>query len=233
MGAAAKPLTEVICQCPDVSAFTAAYFDFYLIALSTQKTDVIENILKHRINRLDSEIDKQLAMITEALTSIDEDTNASLQAQFEVLSLDVVDFEVESSSKDISFFKMIMTIISMTSGSYLTKALIDRMFAKKRRDSMKHEAINESITQFLKASNKILEKTLEESKQLIDTRINKFQEQTSTVIFLLCHLLEEQGDAMKKETKQKEVEATIIHQKLRQLKTIETALNNLSETALH
>ena len=40
-GPAAKPFTEVICQRPNVSAFTAAYFYFYLIA-PVRKNDVID-----------------------------------------------------------------------------------------------------------------------------------------------------------------------------------------------
>ncbi len=222
----------------------------------TRKT-VMQDILKLKGDELESEIIKNIASIEHSLQTIDKDTGASLYKQFELSGLGVnLNFYLTLRTDAIKDAKGFCGELGLTgSGMIVAGALaftgfgllpimlaggavggvVGMLFgrdAEEMKSELKMEAFNKGIDKFVETSEEILTKIAENIESIFDQKVKDFHEAVSGSISMLCNLLESQESILNETLVQKETESALIQQKSLQLKAIETALNDLTGTAL-
>ena len=198
------------------------------------KERIVKSIVEPRLNELTNEINKKLNIIKDNLQSVDNGTGASLNEQFELSSSSLIEALINFTSapiRDTTFFTQIATLISNITGA-VASFILGRDIEAERHE-LKVEALNGIIDQFLKISDKISEKTVENIQKAFDKKAENFHKSADASISILSNLIEQKENIVQGTVEQKEAGAAIIQQKSIQLQTLETALSNLTRTALN
>lgn len=201
------------------------------------KENILKSIVEPKLDKLDSEIAKKLAMVKNALKSVDHSIDTSLYEQFELLSIAPIEFQSKfiSGKRTTAFFKSVAVIANMLVVGLITRAIIDWFSgqdAEAKRYELKKQVIEKGVAQFAESSDKIVEKLIEDIKRAFDDRTEKFHRDANSSISILCNLLEQQKSIVKGKLEQKEVGTAIVRQKDLQIQAIKTALSRLTKTAL-
>ena len=221
------------------------------------KEAVMQTILKPKIDKLESAIIERLTAIQHNLQSIDNDTGTSLNKQFELSGLGVsLNFNSTlepNAIEDATGFRtglglkgsgiVIAGALALTGFGLLPIILaggtvggaLGMIFGRdgeQVKEELKWEAFNKGIEKFEEASDEILTKLVENIENALDQKAQSFHEAASASISMLSNLLEHQESILQETLTQKEAQSVLIQQKNLQLQAIETALNNLTKTAL-
>lgn len=197
------------------------------------KENVVKSIVEPSLNRLTDEINEKVDVIKHDLQSIDDGTGASLCEQFELSNIDPAKPLVNWSFGSVgstSFFTKIAAAISIITEAITN--LFSGKDAEARKYELKQETLSRSVAQFLEVSDEILEKVSEDIAKAFNKKSEAFHKAASTSISLSCSLLELKENIMKGTLQQKEAGAAVIQKKDLQLHAIETALSDLTKTAL-
>ena len=221
------------------------------------KEVVMQTILKPKVESLEYEIIQNLAAIQHDFQSIDNDTGASIQKQFELSGLGVNlkfvsrlnpnavgdatgfwgDLGLRGSgmaaASALAFAGFGLWPILLTGGVAGTiVSLIFGKDAEEMKEELKVEAFNKGIDKFVESSDEILTKLVENIESAFDKKAQDFHRAASASISILSNLLKQQESILQETLTQKEAQSVLIQQKNLQLQAIETALNNLTKTAL-
>ena len=202
------------------------------------KEKAVKLIVEANLAYLASEINSKLVVIENELQSIDNDIGASLHKQFELSGSGLAASHVKWNFdvvKGSAFFKTIELVMKTLIIGHIAGAVIGFFSGKdveKERKELKEKALYESVDQFVKASDGIIEEIIGSLKKTFDARADDFHKAADASISILCNLLEQQESIAKETLEQKEIGSEIIQQKELQLQAIEADLNILTKTAL-
>ena len=217
---------------------------------------VMHTILKPKVETLESEIIRKLTAIKHDLQSIDENTGTNLHKQFELSGLGVnLNFhstlEPESVKNPTSFLGGLglfgggalavggLAFTSLTMFPiFLAGGLVGGVIGflgrttEEMKQELKQEAFNKGIDKLTESFEPMLDKVVGNIEIAFDRKAQDFHEAASASISILCNLLEQQESVLRETLAQKKTESALIQKKSLQLQAIETALNDLTKTAL-
>ncbi|EDX84577.1 Dynamin family protein [Synechococcus sp. PCC 7335] len=205
---------------------------------------VVQTILKPKLDKLDSEFFGKTAVIQQELQSIDDNTGTTLYEQFEISGIrSSLEFQMklklDIEQEPDSFWEKVGFII----GGAVAVPLIPIFFVgdlvgllgdttEDMKSELKMEVISKGVNKFLGDSKEILEKIFERVEGTFEHKAQDFQKVASASISILCNLIEQQESILQETLAQKETGLALIQQKSLRLQAIETALDNLTKTAL-